>query len=116
MKPLATARSSVFSKTGWLTGVAVFWVSAATGAARSAAIWLDWHALPTHLDTEARLSQLCARVLQAERAGISTGGQPATGYGLRLPGRSIDPDHGAAHRAACLQALALYQPQAPSPA
>ena len=90
--------------------------SAATGAARSAAIWLDWHALPTHLDTEARLSQLCARVLQAERTGISTGGQPATDYGLRLPGRSIDPDHGAAHRAACLQALALYQPQAPSPA
>jgi uncharacterized protein (DUF58 family) len=90
--------------------------SAATGAAHSAVIWLDWHALPAQLDTEARLSQLCARVLQAEGAGSRTGGRSAARYGLRLPGCSIDPDHGAAHRAACLRALALYQPQAPSPA
>ncbi len=78
--------------------------------ARSAAIWLDWHALPAHLDTEARLSQLCARVLQAEASASSAGSLSAARYGLRLPGRCINPDQGAAHRAACLQALALFEP------
>jgi len=78
--------------------------------ARSAAIWLDWHALPAHLDTEARLSQLCARVLQAEAKASSAGILSAARYGLRLPGHCINPDQGAAHRAACLQALALFEP------
>ena len=78
--------------------------------ARSAAIWLDWHALPAHLDTEARLSQLCARVLQAEANASSAGSLSAARYGLRLPGHCINPDQGAAHRAACLQALALFEP------
>lgn len=78
--------------------------------ARSAAIWLDWHALPAHLDTEARLSQLCARVLQAEAKASSAGSLSAARYGLRLPGHCINPDQGAAHRAACLQALALFEP------
>jgi uncharacterized protein (DUF58 family) len=40
-------------------------------------------------------------VLAAERGGLR--------YGLRLPGAEIAPDQGAAHRAACLQALALYE-------
>ena len=87
--------------------------------ARSAAIWLDWHALPAQLDTEARLSQLCARVLQAEASASSgdTGSGPsAARYGLRLPGHCINPDQGAAHRAACLQALALFEPTLPEPA
>jgi hypothetical protein len=39
-------------------------------------------------------------VLAAERAGAH--------YALRLPGVEIDTGHGEAHRAACLQALALY--------
>jgi uncharacterized protein (DUF58 family) len=83
--------------------------------ARSAAIWLDWHALPAHLDTEARLSQLCARVLQAEASASSAGSLSAARYGLRLPGRCINPDQGAAHRAACLQALALFESALPEP-
>ncbi len=53
-----------------------------------------------HLDTEARLSQLAAWVVEAERSGLP--------YGLRLPGMEIPPACGAAHRHACLKALALY--------
>lgn len=62
-------------------------------------LWLDW-VLLTPLDEEARLSQLCAWVLEAEAHGHR--------YGLRLPGRLIEPDRGGAHRAACLKALALH--------
>jgi uncharacterized protein (DUF58 family) len=51
-------------------------------------------------DAEARLSILCHWVLQAERFGQS--------YGLRLPGRSIRPSRGEAHRTRCLEALALF--------
>lgn len=55
-------------------------------------------------DPEARLSRLTAWVLEAERLGLD--------YGLRLPGtaqsQDIAPDHGAAQRQRCLQALALY--------
>jgi uncharacterized protein (DUF58 family) len=50
-------------------------------------------------DTEARLSRLCAWVLQADRLGIA--------YGLELPGARIAPATGDAHRRACLEALAL---------
>ena len=39
-------------------------------------------------------------MLAAERAGVS--------YGVRLPGNEIAAGRGEAHRAACLQALALY--------
>ena len=49
-------------------------------------------------DTEARLSRLCAWVLQADRIGAR--------YGLRLPGREIAPDEGPNHRQRCLEALA----------
>ncbi len=45
------------------------------------------------------LSRLTAWVLMAERLGLD--------YGLRLPGREIAPDQGAAHKARCLEALAL---------
>lgn len=68
--------------------------------AAGAELWLDWHALPPALDTEQRLSQLTGWVLAAEQAGAR--------YGLRLPGRELAPERGAPHRAACLQALALY--------
>ena len=61
-------------------------------------LWLDLAqaALPGH---EARVSRLTAWVLQADRLGLD--------YGLRLPGREIAPDSGAAHRRNCLEALAL---------
>lgn len=61
-------------------------------------LWLDFHRTGL-ADTEARLSRLCAWVLLADRLGLA--------YGLRLPGREIRPDTGAAHRLRCLEALAL---------
>ena len=67
----------------------------------AAELWLDAKLLPPGLDVEQRLSRLAGWVLAADRAGAH--------YGLRLPGVEIAPARGDAHRAACLQALALYQ-------
>ena len=55
------------------------------------------------LGLERRLSRLAAWVLAAERGGVR--------YALRVPGTDIALGRGDAHRAACLQALALYKPQ-----
>jgi uncharacterized protein (DUF58 family) len=52
-------------------------------------------------DTEARLSQLCRWVVDADTADLR--------YGLALPGVDIPPDSGDAHRHRCLEALALYE-------
>jgi len=71
-----------------------------TGEA-AAELWLDWRLLPAALGLENRLSRLAGWVLAAEREGAQ--------YGLRLPGVEIAPERGDTHRAACLQALALYQ-------
>lgn len=61
-------------------------------------LWLD--STRTGLaDPEARLARLCAWVLLADRLD-----QP---YGLRLPGTTIPPATGEAHRRLCLEALAL---------
>ena len=70
-----------------------------TGEA-AAELWLDWARLP-QFNVEQRLSRLAGWVLEAERAGVQ--------YGLRLPGVEIVPGRGEAHRAACLQALALHE-------
>ena len=61
-------------------------------------LWLDYEqaGLP---GKEARISRLCAWVLAADRLGSD--------YGLRLPGLAYKPASGAAHRLACLEALAL---------
>jgi len=67
-----------------------------------ARLWLDWDLLGGR-DVEVRLGNLCAWVLEAERAQVP--------YGLRLPGQSIDPDLGAAHRHKVLSALALFPVQ-----
>ena len=64
-----------------------------------AELWLDWNALPPTLDTEARISRLTRWVLEADAAGLA--------YGLRLPGETLAPAAGAAHRTRCLEALAL---------
>ena len=56
--------------------------------------------LPSRLSLEQQLSRLAGWVLAAERSGAH--------YGLRLPGVEIAPSRGDVHRAACLQALALY--------
>ena len=61
--------------------------------------WLDWSRLEG-LDTEARLSQLCLWVVESDAAQ-----RP---YGLRLPGKELAPSGGAAHRFACLRALAAF--------
>lgn len=66
-------------------------------------LWLDWRLLPSHMDTEQRLSRLAGWVLAAEQLGA--------GYGLRLPGIEMPIARGEVHRAACLQALALYGTQ-----
>lgn len=63
------------------------------------ALWLNWDSLST-LEVEVRLSQLTRWVLDAEREGRA--------YGLRIPGASIAPGHGEAHRFECLKALALF--------
>ena len=60
---------------------------------------LDWRTL-AGLETEARLSRLCAWILGADAGGLR--------YGLILPGCIFEPDQGSAHRAACLAALAQF--------
>jgi uncharacterized protein (DUF58 family) len=60
---------------------------------------LDWASLPPGLDTETRISRMTRWVVDAEAAGLA--------YSLRLPGTSLEHDAGPAHRAACLEALAL---------
>ena len=51
------------------------------------------------INTEHRLSRLCAWVLRAE--------EQAMDYGLRLPAQEIRPSCGPLHRNRCLEALAL---------
>lgn len=51
-------------------------------------------------DVEARLSQLCSWVLEAERGSRL--------FGLRLPGKTVGLQAGAAQRRRCLDALALF--------
>jgi uncharacterized protein (DUF58 family) len=59
----------------------------------------DWDSL-AGLDAEARLSQLCRWVLDAH--------ERREAFGLRLPGLSIPPNIGTAHRQHCLNSLALF--------
>ena len=68
-------------------------------------LWLDWRELPAGMDVEARLSRLAGWVLAAEASGAR--------YGLRIPGRVLAPDHGEHQRAACLEALALFEAGSP---
>lgn len=68
--------------------------------AAGAELWLDWPLTAGAAGAEQRLSRLCGWVLAAEQSGAR--------YGLRLPGLEIAPGRGEAHRAACLQVLALY--------
>ena len=61
---------------------------------------LSWAAAAPAGDTEARISQLARWVLDAERAGLA--------YALALPGYTLPPGCGPAHRERCLAALALF--------
>ena len=59
------------------------------------------------LDLEARLSQLCAWVLECARVDAACA--------LQLPGQALPCDRGAAHRTLLLRALALYGGEAAPP-
>jgi uncharacterized protein (DUF58 family) len=61
--------------------------------------WLEWSSLEGK-DAETRLSQLCLWVLESDAAQRV--------FGLRIPGKEILPARGAAHRFACLRALAVF--------
>ena len=61
---------------------------------------LDWDALPSDMDTEARLSRLTRWVIEAEAAGLP--------YGLRLPGNTLAVGNGREQRERALRALALH--------
>lgn len=63
-------------------------------------IELDWSALPSSMDDEARVSRLTRWTLDADAAGVR--------YALRLPGVAVEPGAGAAHRAHCLELLATW--------
>ncbi|WP_439894230.1 DUF58 domain-containing protein (plasmid) [Ralstonia sp. 25C] len=80
------------------------WMSRTGQQVRHAQCVLAWEALPPSMNVEQRLSRLCAWVLAAENA--PAGDEPE--YTLSLPGVSIGPARGAAHRDACLRALALW--------
>ncbi len=71
-----------------------------TSAAHLHQLWLEWQAIPG-LAPEDRLSRLAGWVLLADHQGLR--------YGLRLPGVTVEPDQGDAHRRRCLEALALWQ-------
>lgn len=60
---------------------------------------LEWDFL-SGMETEERLSVLCAWVLSAHQSGSE--------YRLNIPGAQIGPDRGSNHRDQCLRALALY--------
>ncbi|MDB5820502.1 MAG: hypothetical protein JWQ11_4142, partial [Rhizobacter sp.] len=62
-------------------------------------LWLDWQQCGGLAD-EQRLSRLAAWVVAADAGGMR--------YGLRLPGKSVAPSDGTAHRKSCLEALALW--------
>ncbi|SDJ60623.1 DUF58 domain-containing protein [Microbulbifer yueqingensis] len=65
-------------------------------------LWLEWDLLAGR-DIETRLGNLCQWVLDADRQQLA--------YGLRLPGRAIEPGLGPSHRDRLLAALALFPVQ-----
>ncbi len=61
--------------------------------------WLDWEYYPD-LDTEKRLSALCAKAIQMEQLGQH--------YGLKIPGTLLPPAQGEAHLVQVLTTLACF--------
>jgi len=80
------------------------WMSRTGQQAHHAQCVLAWDALPPSMNVEQRLSRLCAWVLAAEHALAGD----ELEYTLSLPGVSIGPARGPAHRDTCLRALALW--------
>ncbi|NJD25585.1 MAG: DUF58 domain-containing protein [Betaproteobacteria bacterium] len=63
-------------------------------------LMLDWQLTSDSADSETRIAIVAGWVVAADAEGSR--------YGLRLPGREIQPDTGPAHRHRCLEALALH--------
>lgn len=63
-------------------------------------LWLAWELLPAGMAAEIRLEHLARWVVSAEDQGMA--------YGLQLPGTTVPPGSGPAHRAECLRVLALH--------
>ncbi len=82
----------VFGRTGELM------VNQFDGAAGGDALWLRWD--QTQGDTEERLSQLAAWIVEAQRDGLD--------YGLQIGSMQFPPQRGAEHQATCLSALARF--------
>jgi uncharacterized protein (DUF58 family) len=87
----------------------VFWKSLAKGqplqtkqytAYADPSVWLGWE-LFEGMSDEQRLSQLCYWVMELNRSNAE--------YGLRMPGVTIAPASGEAHRLEVLRQLALYR-------
>jgi uncharacterized protein (DUF58 family) len=62
-------------------------------------VYLDWYAVKAP-DTEQKLSLLCSAVLNAQHLNLN--------YGLKLPGKMIEPGNGQIHKNRCLKTLALF--------
>jgi hypothetical protein len=67
-------------------------------------IFLDFAMLPGHMNLEMKLSRMTSWVVRAETYGLT--------YVFCLDSSIFGPAAGPAHKEACLQALALYQPGA----
>lgn len=67
---------------------------------RGVRLILSWQQVVVLGQTEAKLSQLCKWILEAEAGGYY--------YGLEIPGTLIEPACGNTHRNACLEALARF--------
>lgn len=61
--------------------------------------WFEWSELSS-LPTEDRISQLTRWVLEADQQGKE--------FGLRLPGKEIEPDSSSLHTLKCLKELAVF--------
>ncbi|MEM7564022.1 MAG: DUF58 domain-containing protein [Pseudomonadota bacterium] len=67
-------------------------------------LWIDWHQIEEN-SVELRLSIMTALVLDAENDDQK--------YGLKLPGITIEQNHGSQHKHSCLQALAIFKQDNP---
>ena len=69
-------------------------------------VWLDWAACP--LPEDERPAQFAQWMVEAEQRGLH--------WGMRLPGKVMEPNGGNEHRMRCLDELARLQPRAPESA
>ena len=63
-------------------------------------LWIDWFAIPDG-STEGKLSHMTALVILAENEN--------QGYGVKLPGTTIEQQSGTAHKQACLYAITTFR-------